>query len=233
MKCSPVLGLAAAVLIGASACVADDMATSIDKGSKAMLFSFNGLSFLGAGSYNGGFGAKYFLTDQLGLRGSLQFAFADQDSVVNPVGTDVGTNGFANATRFGISAGAEYHLMKTRVSPYVGGALQFSTTMTDSKYTQDGPAPLGPQTEVKNVPQTINGVTYTPGFLMGLAGIAGVEFFITKEISLGAEYQLGYSVNLPYDATATTGPTTTTFKQSASWNLAITNGGALTLCVYF
>ena len=70
--------------------------------------------------------------------------------------------------QFGLSAGLEYHLpISTHVSPYVGGLLTAKTE--DTKMT---------------------GATST-STSVGAAGIAGVEYFFNKTISLAAEYQFG------------------------------------------
>jgi opacity protein-like surface antigen len=217
---------------------ADDVGSSVGLNSKAVLFEFSGLATLGAGAFNGGFGAKYFLTDVLALRGSLQFSTASQTiTPATPPGSgQVETDGSSSATQFGLSAAAEYHLLKTRVSPYVGGGIGFSSTSTQLKSAGNSTPPaVYTQTIVKNNSTgiTIGGVPYAAGFDFGIAGIGGVEFFITKEISLSAEYQLGYSLNSPYDQQSTTGAVTTTTKVGGTSTFGITSAGILTLAIYF
>jgi opacity protein-like surface antigen len=206
-----------------STCIAaDDVTPSIELNSKAMLFSFSGLSVLGAGAFNGGFGGKYFIMNSMALRGSLQFLTASQSTPANPTGTD----GSSSVTQLGLSAMAEYHLLKTRVSPYVGGGLSFSSTSTTDKAVVNGP---GAQTTIKNGPVTLGGVTYSGGLNFGINALAGVEFFITKDISLAAEYMLGYSLFSRYDLVA--GATTT--NEGSLSSFGISASGLLTLAFYF
>jgi hypothetical protein len=186
-----------------------------------MLFSFSGLSVLGAGMFNGGFGGKYFIANSLALRGSLQFLTASQSTPANPSGTD----GSSSVTQFGLSAMVEYHLLKTRVSPYVGGGFSFSSTSTSDKAVVNGP---GAQTTIKNGPVTFGGVSYLGGLNFGINGLAGIEFFITKDISLAAEYLLGYSLFSQYDRVAAT-----TTKEGSTNSFGISSTGLLTLAFYF
>lgn len=212
-------------MIPLSTCLAEDVGSSVGLNSKAVLFDFSGLSFLGAGAFNGGFGAKYFLMESLALRASLQFLTVSQST---PANASPGTDGSTSATQFGLSAAAEYHLLKTRVSPYVSGGLSFSTTSTTNKSVVIG---AGAQTTTKNriAGETINGVTYDAGLNFGINGLAGVEFFITKEVSLAAEYQLGYSVLSRYDQDVAGTPT----KAGSLNSFGISATGLLTLAFYF
>lgn len=145
-------------------------------GDKALLFNFSGLSTLNLGAYQGGIGGKYFLSDGMALRGMLLFGMDNN--------TTKGTAGFTDATdntlSFGIGGGLEYHLpVSSSVSPYLGGVLQFitsSNTVTPSVFT--GGTATSTKTSQTN---------------FGIGGVAGVEYFFNKNISLSAEYQFGIS----------------------------------------
>jgi hypothetical protein len=219
--------LVVCVLLLASTAWSDDVTPPIAAGAKAALFTFSGLSNLGAGAFNGGIGGKYYVLDPLALRASLLFALADQGTPAPAAG---GTAGDANAWSVGLNVGAEFHLLKTRVSPYVGGAVGFVSSSTSEKDA----VPTGtPQYTVTNAPVTINGTVYpVGGFNFNIAALAGVEFFIIKELSLSAEYRLGYSVTAPYDQ-KTTAPGGATIKSGAITNFGIYAIGALTLGFYF
>lgn len=234
MRSTGLFALLFCTMVPLSTYSADDVGSSVGLNSKAVLFDFSGLSFLEAGAFNGGFGAKYFLTDVLALRGSLQFLTASQSLAANPPAGTTGTDGSTSVTQFGLSAAAEYHLLKTRVSPYVGGGLLFSTTSTQSKAAVTGTTP---QTTVKNrysavtgVSETIGGTDYSAGLKFGINGLAGIEFFITKEVSLAAEYQLGYSVLSRYDQETTGLPA---IKEGSLNSFGISSTGLLTLAFYF
>jgi hypothetical protein len=221
---SSCIALVASLTLLAPAAWSEDVTPEINGGSKAALFTFSGLATLGANAFNGGIGGKYYLMDMLALRGSLLFAFADQGILAPAAG---GTAGDMNAFTIGLSVGGEYHLLKTRVSPYVGATLGFTSTSTSQK---DAVANGGPAaTTYENT--VILGVT--PGFNFNIAALGGVEFFIIKELSLSAEYRLGYSVTAPYDAKTTTAGNTQTVKSPVTSAIGIYSVGAFTLAFYF
>jgi opacity protein-like surface antigen len=201
-----------------------------------MLFSFSGLATLGASEFDGGIGAKYYLLDQLALRIGLPFAYANQSIPANAPAGSTGTDGSTSAVRFGLSAAAEYHLLKTRVSPYVGGGLGFTNTSTKSKTAVVAPLTQS-TTDNRAAGETIGGNGFAAGTAFDVGGIAGVEFFIVKELSLSAEYQLGYLMNARSDQKVTTvvgtTTTTTTTQEGTLSQFGISAAGVLTLSVYF
>ena len=212
---SSCIALVASLTILAPAAWSEDVTPEINGGSKAALFTFQGLATLGANAFNGGIGGKYYLIDMLALRGSLIFGLTDK---VTPAPTG-GSQGDDNSWDIGLTVGGEYHLLKTRVSPYVGAEIGFVATQTSSKNL------LNPQT-------TITG----GNFLFNIAALGGVEFFIIKELSLSAEYRLGYSLLSPYDTKATTASNpsvTVTTKNGATSSIGIYSIGAFTLAFYF
>jgi opacity protein-like surface antigen len=221
--------------VPASTSFGQDFTTSVGQGAKAMLFSFDGLATLNATEFDGGFGAKYYLMDQLALRIALPFAFANQSV---PLATgQTGTDGSMSGVRWGLSAAAEYHLLKTRVSPYVGGGLGFANASNKIKSTIVSPSTLQTTTDNRAVPLVVGNNTFVAGTSFNVGGIAGVELFIIKEVSLSAEYQLGYTMIALADqkitvADATT-TTTTTTKEGTLSQIGISTAGFLTLSVYF
>jgi hypothetical protein len=219
-----------AVAVAVSFSWAQEITPSVGAGSKAMLFTFSGLSFLGAGAYNGGVGVKYFLTSNIGLRGSLIGGYGSQ--TVKTTLTSGGKDGSNSGSTIGIALGAEYHLTFARVSPFIGGTGMFSSTSTKQVIPVNVVG--GSETTDKNLSTQL---TFVPGKTLSLGGIGGVEFFITKELSLSAEYQLGYAFPIGYTTTHTvvTGGVTQETKTDVEGitRLGITNTGALTLAVYF
>jgi outer membrane protein W len=227
--------IAATILgLGASMSLSQDVVPSIGPGSKAVLFSFGGLSFLSAGTFDGGLGGRYYLSESMSVRAGIQFTSASQTTSANPGTIQVGADGRASATVMGLEGAAEWHMGKGRVMPYVGLGAAFSTTSTDSKPVIVGLPPLT-QPETKNATGglTVNGTTYRGGTSFQIFGLAGVEFFLYKELSLAAEYQLGYTTTSRKDQEVTSGGTTTTTKVGSASNIGITNSGVLTLSVYF
>lgn len=201
-------------------------------GGKALVFSFSGLGNLNLNQFEGGIGAKYAMTDIVLIRGGLQFAIAGQDIPSNPPAGQTGTDGSLSANTFGVSGALEYHLTRTRVSPYIGAGLGISFTGTESKNAVTGATA---QTTTKNDAGgvTINGVSYFGGMTLGIFAAGGLDYFITNNVSLGAEYRFGYSTISRYDEETTSGNTTVTTKVGSTDLFGISTGGALMFAVYF
>lgn len=231
MKIATSLNYLAAILFGFAAVANAQDTVPLTTGTKAVLFSFSGLSNLGLGQFDGGIGGKYYWTDQWALRGALQFSSASQSIPANPAPGQLGSDGSLSGTQFGISAAGEYHLSKSRVTPYLGVGARIMFASTESKNAVVGGAT---QTTTKNNRngETINGTTYIGGTQFGLFVLGGVEFFVAREVSLAAEYRLGYFLLSQSDEEVTNGNTTVTTKLGSISNLGITTGGALTLAVY-
>jgi opacity protein-like surface antigen len=225
---------AAILMIPASTSFSQDFTTSVGQGAKAMLFSFSGLSVLGANEFDGGIGAKYYIMDPLALRVAIPFSYANQSIPANAAPGLVGTDGSTSAVRFGLAVAAEYHLLKTRVSPYVGGGLGFSNTSTKAKTAVVAPATQSIM-ENRATGETIGGNAFVAGTAFNVGALAGVEFFIVRELSLSAEYQLGYSMTARADQKLTTAPGATpiTTKEGTLSQFGIAAAGVLTLSVYF
>jgi opacity protein-like surface antigen len=202
-------------------------------GSKAMLFSFDGLSTLRAGAFDGGIGAKYFLGPKMALRGALQFATSSEDLPANAGAGQQATDGEQSATQFGISAALEFHLGTKRANPYLGGGLSLSTTSTESTDPVAGPATNQTKVENSRFGESVNGKPFVAGTTLGVFGMAGVEFFLLNEVSLSAEYRLGISKNSRADQKITSGNQTTTTKIGGGSEFGTSNSGLLTLAVYF
>lgn len=193
------------------------------EGSKDLLFEFDGFSDLGAGSYLDGFGAKYFLSQKMAIRGVLQIESRKESNPFNPPpgSGDTGKDGEEKFSRFGIAAAVEMHTGAKRVSPFWGGGIGFSSASSEEKLVSTDP---DPQIVIKNE----NGYTEIAVF-----ALLGAEFFLYKKlISLAAEYQLGYYNRSNKDEKVTSGNQTTTIKQGSDRLFGITNSGLLTLAVY-
>ncbi|MBI2428643.1 MAG: outer membrane beta-barrel protein [Ignavibacteriales bacterium] len=201
-------------------------------GGKGLVFSFSGLGNLNLNQFEGGIGAKYAMTDVVMIRGGLQFAIAGRDVPANPPAGQTGTDGSVSANTFGVSGVLEYHLTRTRVSPYIGAGLGISFTSTESKNAVTGATA---QTITKNntAGEAIDGASYFGGMMLNIFTAGGLEYFITNNVSLGAEYRFGYGTTSRYDEETTTGNTTVTTKTGSSSLLGITTGGALAFAVYF
>jgi hypothetical protein len=187
------------------------------------------LNVLGANAYNSGIGGKFYLVEPIALRGSLAFGMASQD-VPTSLATG-GTDGSNSGMLIGISVGAEYHLSFNRASPFFGGIINYSTQSTK----QVAPINIanGPKVTSTNTATVLG---YTPGNYFSFGGIGGMEFFLTKEISLAAEYQLGWQLPIGYETKVKTEGSINsevTADVIGMTRLGISNNGTLTLAVYF
>ncbi len=148
-----------------------------------------------------GLGYKYFLGDMFALR------FVP--GLVMYTKTQKGGTGYSDAenkaTGFDIHAGIEVHMKaKYSVSPYIGGLVGFTSLSTSKK-------PSVPTS------QTANESTGSASVL-SVGALCGFEWFVDDGISLGAEYNLGFSTSssktsIPKIGGGTTdydGPTETT-----------------------
>jgi hypothetical protein len=224
---SSCIALVATLTLLAPAAWSEDVTPEIASGAKAGLFTLSGLQILGALAYDGGIGFKYYLMDPLALRASLQFGVANE-AIPGPTG---GTDGNLNSFDIGLSAGAEYHFLKTRVSPYAGASLGFLSTSTENK----SPVAAGATaTVIKNAVagELVNGSRHFGGFNFNIAALGGVEFFLIKELSLSAEYRLGWSIITRYDEVSSV-PGSIAIKSGAVNTFGITSVGAFTLAFYF
>ena len=197
----------------------------IEKGSKALLFEFSGFDNLGANSFNGGIGGKYFIKPHMAIRGSLQFVTIDEDIPFQGTG---GIDGGAKASRFGFSGALEIHINTTRVNPYFGGGLGLSFTSTKSKTDEADP---NDQVTIKNDRDGEFG--YFGGTAFTIFGMVGVEIFVVENLSLAAEYRLGFASISRKDEEVTQVNTTVTTKQGSITGFGIESSGVLTLAVYF
>jgi hypothetical protein len=199
--------------------------TYFKAGSKAFLFEFRGLDNLSANSFNGGIGGKYFLMSNMAVRGGLQFVSISEDSPFQGTG---GADGEAHATQYGIFGAVEMHLNTSRVSPYWGGGLEISFTSTESKTDVADPV------DQETINNNRNGeFGYFGGTEFNIFGLLGVEIFIVKNLSLAAEYRLGFSTHSYSDQEVTQRNVTVTTKQGSRNEIGVASSGVLTLAVYF
>lgn len=194
-------------------------------GSKALLFEFSGLADLGAGSYNGGLGGKYFLTNKMAVRGSLQFIDISQEI---PFQGDGGIDGTRDVSLFGISGAIEVHFDTSRVNPYFGGGAGVAFSSTERKTAA---ADITQQVIIKNDQDGELG--YYGGTQFSIFAMLGVEVFIIDQLSLAAEYRLGYTYVSQKDQEVTQGTTTVTTRQGSITGLGLESAGALILSIYF
>ena len=193
---------------------ADDNKPITNAGASNLMFTFGGLSSLaagpiitatGGGTGNAGIqvagvGYRYFLANELALRGTLGL-------VMSSTTAKSSSTGFSDHTSSGtgvmIGAAVEKHMAAaSSVSAHMGALVGF--LLGSSK---DTPSHASGQSDAST--------TYK-GTDLSLAVYAGAEWFFNSAMSLGAEYQFGFvtsSSTSTYDngssSTSTDGPSQT------------------------
>jgi hypothetical protein len=213
-------------------------------GSKAVLFSFSGLSNLGANNFDGGAGFKFYLTSPMALRIGVQVGLTGSTVPANPSTGQTGMDGTTSQTSFGVEAALEYHLTTSRVSPYFGGGVGFGTSSNELKSMEVGTGTLT-QITVKDYNGNLpvlglglpsDGITYKAGTSFNVFALMGIEYFIVDAVSLSGEYRLGYTTLSPSDqvvSSSAPGSTSQTTKGTSSHSFNLNSIGVLTLAVYF
>jgi hypothetical protein len=178
----------------------------------ALMFTFEGLDSLGASAYSGygidftnlntvlvsagldpvdfkfdpvntdfyGPGIKFFLGSKLAMNTSLLFAMNSYTGKESA--TSLYEPAVTSFTGIGALVGVDYYLVKTDpVYVYLGGQAGYNYwSLTNSqRYATSG------------------GTLYTTavsGSILGVGMDCGFEYFIFKDISLGARYLLGYNL---------------------------------------
>jgi opacity protein-like surface antigen len=200
-------------------------------GSKAVLFSFSGLSNLGANNFDGGAGFKFFLTPPMALRFGVQVNASGTTTPANTTAArPVGIDGSTTSTTFGADAALEIHLTTTRCTPYFGGGIGFSMSTNERKLV------AGPDVAGTTLYQDTYKNESGAGTSINFFALMGVEYFIVDAVSLAAEYRLGYSLLSPKDeehSNSAPGSVTVTTKGTSFHSLYLNSTGVLTLAVYF
>ncbi len=179
-----------------------------ESGDTSLSFGIDGAV---VNNFQFGIGGKYWLSHDTALRGSLQLRNSESNTsptagVVTPVNPNptipINPSSKIKTKENGISLGYEKHFPQaSQVSPYIGAEVAYFKGSTSySFFTPD---------EQKYQSYVIN-------------MLLGVEYFLNTNVSLGAEYTLGY-LRTKY----TSGPNKNTFK---SYGI---NSGQLALSFYY
>lgn len=212
-------------LFATSFTVAQDFKAVNKAGSKALLFKLEGLGFLGAENFNGGIGFKLMTSNNFAIRGGLSFLMYNETLPYTGGGT--GTDGSASIFGIGTEVAALYYISQgERLFPYIGLGAGFGTFSTEQK---DPYLPPADQPIWKNY--DVDG--YVGSTQFGVALLAGFEFFLWEELSIGAEYQLGLRIQSLADRTYTLGAVSTTTKLGSSTLVSIQSTVQFTLGLHF
>ncbi|MGB7219994.1 MAG: hypothetical protein WBD07_14450 [Vicinamibacterales bacterium] len=223
-----ILAAVGMVVLTSSVCYGQ-VTPNLAKGSKALVFEFNGLTTTAVtNSTTGpisGAGFKYYLSPVNAVRGILELAMTNNTIAANPGTGQTGIDGSNKSSAVGVAVALEHHMGMGRLSPYIGAGGLFRTSSSETVNAVVGNPP-GPQTTTKN-----GGGGSSNQF--GGFGTAGFEFFLTNQVSVSGEYRLTFTATSPKDQEVTTGATTTTTKFGSQKNLGLNSSGFLTMSFYF
>jgi hypothetical protein len=149
------------------------------KGNQAVLFTFNGLDALYLGDYSGGFGIRYYVSDNLALRPGVDVYLWNGE---NKSADDDITDGKDTQSRIALNIVLEKHLEgpAPSISPFLGAGLGFSST----KHVME------PQRLVDPPSGVLLKRTDEYGS-MGVFGVLGFEWGVMKSVTFGSEYRFG------------------------------------------
>ncbi len=174
-------------------------------GDKALVFQFSGLSALGLSGYNGGVGARYYLSDGMAIRPGLDIGVSSMETK--------GVAGFSDEkdsrTSLGLSVALEKHLTgPTAISPYIGAGLGFGM----SSVVEEPSVPSSPASGT--ILKTTDSSTNFGVFVLG-----GFEWGFTESLTLGGEYRAGLNYGSGDTETERQGAATVKTDETTSLNL--------------
>ena len=226
MKKTLVVVLVLAVAFGTA--VAGDNAKPITKaGNTALMFDLGGLAALSANNYQGGLGAKYYISNGFAVRIGLGFnsSSTTTKNPADPVPATQLSESKYSALSFTVAPGIQYNVASSAaVVAYVGAQVAF----TMGKQERDGNA------NSFNVGFTKDNKYKESTSTFGAAAFVGVEWFAWDNISLAGEYRFGFT-STTGDAESTAGTTSTKVDAPSTTAIGLGSGNAaaLTLSVYF
>ena len=144
------------------------------KSKKAISFSFDGFNL---GEFNGGIGGKIWLSDKSALVTSIDLDFSDTEYDGGAVLVERDDTAFSGGLKFGLE---RHFKANKKISPYIGALLGINYN----------------QRERKRQDTTYTSKSTDSAVVPSLRLVLGVEYFITKNISLSGQHNLGFSYYL-------------------------------------
>jgi hypothetical protein len=194
-------------------------------GDFALLFDLGGLADLALNGFRGGvgdtsevgagFGAKYFVADDIAVRLGLSVLTS---SASRPVGSDsLGLNDEFSVFRFGITPSVLVNVMKTGpVAGYLGGQVSFATTTSDNNPADELVADVEGSSTA-----------------FGVAGIIGAEWFPWQSVSLSAEYVLGFATSSAEETRTLPNTPEQRFELPTETTVGLRSRGVLNVAIYW
>jgi opacity protein-like surface antigen len=211
--------LVCTLIVGGLAYAGDNSMPKQKSGDKAFLFTLNGLSNIGAGSYQGGVGGLYYVSDGNAIRLSLGFGTSTTTTKYTGTANPNFADQKVSTMSFSIMPAFIHDIsISGAVQAYIGGQLMFGTSSTTTENVN-----FAANTKVKDSET-----------FFGIAGLAGVEWFAWDNISLAAEYVLGYQTSSGTHETTNGGTTTSTDAPTTTgFGMGSASSANLTVAIYF
>jgi opacity protein-like surface antigen len=134
---------------------------------------------------------RYFLDDKMAVRAQLGF-WTDNFSqpATEPYISRIGRYD-RQTVNYGLGAGMEMHMGGTdRLSPYVGGQLNWNRAITNHEWMDSEGNPWGSPTLKPGASRIITSATNT----WGLDFLAGMDYYFAQNVYVGVE--IGYNLSL-------------------------------------
>jgi hypothetical protein len=193
------------------------------QGDFALLFDLGGLANLALNGFSAGdtsvvgagFGAKYFVANDIALRLALSL---ETRGATTPVGSDsLGLNNELNVFRFAITPSVVFNVMKTGpVAGYVGGQVSYAMASSDNNPADQS------QPDVES-----SSSSFTVG------AIIGAEWFPWESVSLSGEYVLGFGRSTSEETRTVPNETAQRFELPTETSFGLRSRGVLTAAIYW
>ncbi|MFV2058964.1 MAG: outer membrane protein, partial [Thiohalomonadales bacterium] len=152
--------------------IANGQELARQKGDKSLNFSFNGFAIE---NYKYGFGGMYWISEKSAITASLNMGSTTGD---NKTSNDVSSNSVSrDDDYYGFTLGIVRHFKGIAVvSPYVGGEVGYNYSKSNGDNVNAG----GGSSTSSKIER------------YGIDALLGVEYSVTNNLSLAAEYSFGY-----------------------------------------
>lgn len=194
-------------LLLAAICVAATSFAQNEAGTFGVEINFDPFGANGNGVFStDGLKVRYFVSEDVAIRGSLGFAFAPTTEFVYDADDELYSTAKSSTFSFGFAPGFEYYVVNTeKTGVYIGAELGFSI----------GKTRLSVDYEDKDM-SDYNSVTKVGKFGFGAGIFTGVNYNITKNLYVGAELGLSYATLKDLPASITEGDETVETKDYTS-----------------
>jgi opacity protein-like surface antigen len=192
-----------------------------NRGQDGVIFAVRGSWDIGVGTIEAGIGYKHWISERLAIKSFLTFGKTDTTIVYYDDGYPPEQR--VKEKSFSLLAGVEDHIWKQgKLSFFYGGGIQFKTSSSQIDNTLYDP-----------VPQEIKGIRSSKN-VFGIQSTLGVEYFLTKRLSLSGQYQTDFSLGKESRKNILVGGPgvpQSTKQKITTWNLGLSTS-ALILTIY-